>query len=100
MLMIVFFVLAFFISSSSGLALVSMPIMGALANVFGVPTEEIVNAYLFGFGLMQFITPSGLILPSLAMVNVPYNIWLKFIVKLLVPLAVLGALILIVGYLV
>ena len=100
MLMIVFFVLAFFISSSSGLALVSMPIMGALANVVGVPTEEIVNAYLFGFGLMQFITPSGLILPSLAMVNVPYNIWLKFIVKLLVPLAVLGALILIVGYLV
>ncbi len=100
MLMVVFFVLAFFISSSSGLALVSMPIMGALANVVGVPTEEIVNAYLFGFGLMQFMTPSGLILPSLAMVNVPYNIWLKFIVKLLVPLAVLGAVILIVGYLV
>lgn len=100
MLMIVFFVLAFFISSSSGLALVSMPIMGALANVVGVPTEEIVNAYLFGFGLMQFITPSGLILPSLAMVNVPYNVWLKFIVKLLVPLAILGAGILIVGYLV
>ncbi|MBO3697600.1 YfcC family protein [Roseivirga sp. E12] len=98
-LMIVFFVLAFFISSSSGLALVSMPIMGALGVVVGVPTEEIVNAYLFGFGLMQFITPSGLILPSLAMVNVPYNIWLKFVFKLLIPLAVLGAVILIVGYL-
>ncbi|OEK04890.1 YfcC family protein [Roseivirga misakiensis] len=99
-LMVVFFVLAFFISSSSGLALVSMPIMGALGNVVGVPTEEIVNAYLFGFGLMQFVTPSGLILPSLAMVNVPYNVWLKFIAKLLVPLAILGALILITGYLV
>ncbi|MFY0592257.1 YfcC family protein [Roseivirga sp.] len=99
-LMIVFFVLAFFISSSSGLALVSMPIMGALGNVVGVPTEEIVNAYLFGFGLMQFITPSGLILPSLAMVNVPYNVWLKFVSKLLIPLAVLGALILIAGYLI
>ncbi len=99
-LMIVFFVLAFFISSSSGLALVSMPIMGALGVVVGVPTEEIVNAYLFGFGLMQFITPSGLILPSLAMVNVPYNIWLKFVVKPIIPLAILGALILIVGYLV
>lgn len=99
-LMMVFFVLAFFISSSSGLALVSMPIMGALGVVVGVPTEEIVNAYLFGFGLMQFITPSGLILPSLAMVNVPYNIWLKFVVKPVIPLAFLGALILIVGYLV
>lgn len=99
-LMIVFFVLAFFISSSSGLALVSMPIMSALGNVVGVPTEEIVNAYLFGFGLMQFITPSGLILPSLAMVNVPYNIWLKFVLKLLIPLAALGAVILIIGYLI
>ncbi len=100
MLMIVFFVLAFFISSSSGLALVSMPIMGALANIVGVPTEEIVNAYLFGFGLMQFITPAGMILPSLAMVNVPYNVWLKFVVRLLIPLAILGAAILVVGYLV
>lgn len=99
-LMVVFFVLAFFISSSSGLALVSMPIMGALGNVVGVPTEEIVNAYLFGFGLMQFVTPAGLILPSLAMVNVPYNVWLKFVFKLLIPLAILGAVILIVGYLV
>lgn len=99
-LMVVFFVLAFFISSSSGLALVSMPIMGALGNVVGVPTEEIVNAYLFGFGLMQFVTPSGLILPSLAMVNVPYNVWLKFVFKLLIPLAILGAVILVVGYLV
>lgn len=98
-LMIVFFVLAFFISSSSGLALVSMPIMGALGNVVGVPTEEIVNAYLFGFGMMQLITPSGLVLPSLAMVNVPYNVWLKFNMKLILIIAPIGAVVLILGYL-
>ncbi|WPZ10021.1 YfcC family protein [Roseivirga spongicola] len=98
-LMIVFFVLAFFISSSSGLALVSMPIMGALGNVVGVPSEEIVNAYLFGFGMMQLFTPSGLVLPSLAMVNVPYNVWVKFNLKLLYMLAPLGAIVLILGYL-
>ena len=99
-MLLVFFVLAFFISSSSGLALVSMPIMSALANVVGVPTEEIVNAYLFGFGLMQFITPAGIILPSLSMVNVPYNTWLKFIWPLLVILGLIGMGILVVGYLV
>ena len=93
-LMVVFFVLAFFISSSSGLAVVSMPIMGALANVVGVPSEEIINAYLFGFGLMQFITPAGIILPSLSMVNVPYNTWLKFIWPLLLLLGGMGVLIL------
>ena len=96
-LMIVFFVLAFFTSSSSGLAVVSMPIMGALANVVGVPTEEIVNAYLFGFGLMQFITPAGIILPSLSMVNVPFNTWLKFIWPLMLMLGGVGVIVLIAG---
>lgn len=96
-LMIVFFVLAFFISSSSGLALVSMPIMGALGNVVGVPAEEIVNAYLFGFGLMMFVTPGGIILPSLSMTNVPYNVWLKFIWPLMAILGAIGMAILVVG---
>lgn len=99
MLMLVFFLLAFFISSTSGLALVSMPIMGALGNIVGVPNEEIVNAYIFGASLMQIVTPSGLILPSLAMVNVPYNLWLKFNFKLIGMLALVAALILIAGYL-
>lgn len=99
-LMVVFFILAFFISSSSGLALVSMPIMGALGNVVGVPSEEIVNAYLFGFGLMQFVTPAGIILPSLTMTNVPYNVWLKFIWPLMAILAGVGMAILIVGFIV
>ena len=96
-LMVVFFVLAFFISSSSGLAVVSMPIMGALANVVGVPTKEIVNAYLFGFGLMQFITPAGIILPSLSMVNVPFNTWLKFIWPLMLILGGMGVIVLVTG---
>ncbi len=99
-LMLVFFVLTLFISSSSGLALVSMPIMGALANIVGVPSEEIVNAYLFGFGLMTFITPAGLILPSLSMVNVSYGTWLKFVWPLMARLAVVGIIILCIGYLV
>ena len=90
MLMLVFFVLTLFISSSSGMAVVTMPIMSSLAPVVGVPPEEIVNAYLFGLGLMIFITPTGLILPSLAMVNVNYNTWLKFIWPLLVILGVLS----------
>jgi uncharacterized ion transporter superfamily protein YfcC len=98
-LMAVFFVLTLFISSSSGMALVTMPIMGALANVVGVPSEEIVNAYLFGFGLMTFITPSGLILPSLSMVNVSYSTWLKFVWPLLVILGIVGIIILSIGYL-
>ncbi|PCH73274.1 MAG: hypothetical protein COB98_10920 [Flavobacteriaceae bacterium] len=96
-LMGVFFVLTLFISSSSGMAVVTMPIMSSLAPVVGVPPEEIVNSYLFGMGLMSFITPTGLILPSLAMVNVNYNVWLKFIGPLIVMLAVLAVAVLWIG---
>uniref|UniRef100_UPI00404842B9 YfcC family protein n=2 Tax=Roseivirga sp. TaxID=1964215 RepID=UPI00404842B9 len=99
-MMLVFFVLAFFIPSTSGLALLSMPIMGALANIVGVPSEEIVNAYLFGFGLMNLIAPTGVLLPSLTMVNVPYNVWLKFVGPLVLMLGAVGIAILIMGYLV
>ncbi|MCI0433141.1 MAG: YfcC family protein [Gemmatimonadetes bacterium] len=96
-LMVVFFVLAFFISSSSGMAVLTMPIMGALGTVVGVPGEQIVNAYLYGFGLMAFITPTGLILPSLAMVNVSYAVWLRFMIPLLGLLALLSAVMLVAG---
>lgn len=96
-LFVVFFILGFFISSSSGMAVVTMPIMSSLAQIIGVPTEEIVNAYQFGFGLMLFLTPAGLVLPSLAMVNVNYNTWLKFIWPLLLILTALSFIILWLG---
>jgi uncharacterized ion transporter superfamily protein YfcC len=93
-LLVVFFVLTFFISSTSGLAVVSMPIMSSLSQIIGVPVEEIVNAYLFGAGLMFFISPTGLALPSLGMVNVDYDSWLKFIWPLVAILATVAVLIL------
>ena len=86
-LLLVYFVLGFFISSTSGLAVVSMPIMSSLSQMIGVPVEEIINAYQFGMGLMLFVSPTALILPSLAMVNVNYNTWLKFIWPLMLILA-------------
>jgi uncharacterized ion transporter superfamily protein YfcC len=75
--------LSFFIPSSSGLAVLSMPIMAPLADVVEVPRELVVNAYQYGMGLMAFITPTGLILASLTMVNVTYDKWLRFVMPLL-----------------
>jgi uncharacterized ion transporter superfamily protein YfcC len=49
---------------------------------------------------MSPITPTGLILPSLAMVDVSYAAWLRFVAPLLAILAVLSALALTVGVLV
>lgn len=93
--MFAFFTL--FISSSSGMAVLTMPIMGALAVMVNVPGREIVNAYLFGMGIMGFITPTGLILPSLALVNVSFKAWWKFIWPLLLTLTVVCMACLLIG---
>ncbi|AWM12707.1 hypothetical protein DI487_01690 [Flavobacterium sediminis] len=74
--------LSFFIPSSSGMAVLTMPIMAPLADSFGLGREVIVNAYQYGMGLFAFINPTGLILASLAMINVGYNKWLKFVMPL------------------
>lgn len=87
----VFLVLGFFIPSSSGLAVLSMPIMAPLADTVGISREVIVSAYQYGQGLMAFITPTGLILVTLAMVDVTYDKWLKFIMPLMGIIAVFAA---------
>lgn len=79
----IFMVLGFFIPSSSGLAVLSMPIMAPLADTVGLPRDVIVSAYQYGQGLMAFITPTGLILVTLSMVDVTYDRWLKFILPLM-----------------
>ena len=86
-----------FISSSSGMAVLTMPIMGALAVLVNVPGREIVNAYLFGMGIMNFITPTGLILPSLALVNISFKAWWQFIYPLIIMLIIICAVCLSVG---
>ena len=90
LMMLVFVILGFFVNSSSGLALMSIPIMAPLADVVGIPREVVVSAYIYGLGIITFITPTGMILPSLELVDVTYDKWLKFIFPLLGILTVLG----------
>jgi len=80
--------LSFFIPSSSGMAVLTMPIMSPLADTVGFGREIIVNCYQYGMGLFAFINPTGLILASLAIVKVGYNKWLKFVLPLLLILTI------------
>ncbi len=96
-LLLLYMLFTLFIASSSGMAVLTMPIMGALAVLVNVPGREIVNAYLFGMGIMGFITPTGLILPSLALVNISFKAWWRFIYPLLIILCILCAVCLSVG---
>ena len=98
-MLVLYMVFNLFISSSSGMAVLTMPIFGSLAVIVGVPGKEIVNAYLFGMGIMSFLTPTGLILPSLALTNVSFKAWWKFIYPLLGIVTLICALFLIAGVL-
>lgn len=91
MLLGLYMMFTLFISSSSGMAVLTMPVIGALAIMVNVPGREIVNTYLFGMGIMGFVTPTGLILPSLALVNVSFNAWWRFIYPLLILLFIISA---------
>ena len=80
--------LSFFIPSSSGMAVLTMPIMSPLADSVGIGREAVVNAYNYGMGLFAFINPTGLILASLAIVKVGYDKWLNFVIPLVLILLV------------
>lgn len=89
-MMFVYSGLSFFIPSSSGMAVLTMPILSPLADGVNVGRESVVNAYLFGIGLFNFINPTGLILASLAIVKVGYDKWLKFVLPLVLILALVS----------
>ena len=94
-MLLVYVILGFFINSSSGLAVLSVPIMAPLGDSVGVSRASIIAAYNYGQGLISYVTPTGLILASLAMVDVPFSRWIKFINPLLVATIALNALLLV-----
>lgn len=96
-LLLLYMIFTLVINSSSGMAVLTMPVFGSLAVIVGVPGREIVNAYLFGMGIMGLITPVGLVLPSLGIVNVSIKTWWKFIWPLIAILFIICAVFLVVG---
>ncbi|SMO83524.1 YfcC family protein [Solitalea koreensis] len=97
LLLLFYVVFSIFIQSSSGMAVLTMPIIGALSILVNLPGREIVNSYMYGMGLMSFLAPTGLILPSLAMVNISLKTWIKFITPLLIVLTIICMLVLVIG---
>ena len=96
--LLIFSVLGFFIPSSSGLAVLSMPIMAPLCRVQLVYQEKLfINAYNWGQGWMSFITPTGLILVTLEMAGTTFDKWLKYILPLMGIIGVFSAVMLVIN---
>ena len=73
----IFIILGLFIQSSSGLAVLSMPVFAPLADEVDINRSVIINAYMFGQNYIQIIAPSGLILIVLQLVGLKFNHWIK-----------------------
>lgn len=89
-MLIVYGGLSFFMPSSSGMAVLTMPIMAPLGDAVGVGREIVVNAYMYGMGLFFLVSPTGLILAALAVVKIGFEKWLRFVLPLLLILTVVA----------
>lgn len=83
-------VLSFLVPSSSGLAVLTMPIMAPLADFANVNRELVVTAYQSASGIVNLVTPtSAVVMGGLAIARVPYIRYLRWVMPLLVILTVL-----------
>lgn len=85
----------FFIPSGSGQAAITMPIMTPLADLLGIGRQTAVLAYQLGDGLFNLIVPtSGVTMGILAIGDIPYDRWIKWIWKLMLAAIVLSFIVL------
>ncbi|MCX6267373.1 MAG: AbgT family transporter [Bacteroidetes bacterium] len=89
-------VMNFFVPSGSGQAALTMPLMAPLADLIGVTRQTAVLAFQLGDGLFTNIFPtSGVTMGVLAIGNIPYDKWLRFMLPLSIIFLILGCLLLI-----
>lgn len=73
----------FVIPSSSGQAVVVMPIMSALSDIIGVTRQVAVLAFQSGDGFWNMITPThAVVMATLGLAGLSFNDWFKFALPL------------------
>ena len=79
----IMFVIQMFISSGSGQAALTMPILAPLGDLVGISRQLSVLIYQLGDGFSNAMFPtSGVLIACLGMAGVPYGKWLKWILPL------------------
>ena len=86
------------ITSGSGQAAATMPIMLPVADIIGMTKQTAVLAFNFGDGLSNYILPtSSALMGFIAMVGISYSNWIKFMWRLFLIWTVVGAVLVIVA---
>ncbi len=81
-----------FITSGTGMAVTTMPIMVPLSDLLGVTRQTTVFAFQLGDGISNMILPtSSALMGSLAVSGIPYQKWVKFFWPLMCIWIAIGA---------
>ena len=92
---LVYLLLSFLIPSSSGLATVSMPIMGPLTQSLGLAPEVMVCVLSGACALINGITPtSGVLMGGISIARIEFSTWVKYIWKVLLAMLLVHVVIL------
>ncbi len=96
-------IINFFVTSGSGQAAVTMPIMVPVADLCGISRQTAVLAFNFGDGFCNFILPhAAATMGFVGAGNIPFSRWLRFVIRLFAIWVVIGCLLLmlatVIGY--
>jgi uncharacterized ion transporter superfamily protein YfcC len=81
------------VPSTSGQAVLTLPLLVPLSDLIGLSRQVTVLAYQYGAGLCELVTPTnGALMAMLAASGVRYEEWLRFVVPVVGVLAALAAL--------
>ncbi|HXI21421.1 MAG TPA: Na+/H+ antiporter NhaC family protein, partial [Gemmatimonadales bacterium] len=79
------------VPSTSGQAVLTMPVLVPLSDLLGLSRQVTVLAYQYGAGLCELVTPTnGALMAMLAATGVRYDGWMRFLLPPLLLLAGLG----------
>ena len=85
-----------FIPSGSGQAYVTIPLLTPVGDLVGVYRQVVVLAYQFGDGFSNMIIPTNAVLMGIiGMAGVPYHLWFRFCIPLLLKLMTAAAIVLV-----
>lgn len=82
-MMVAHALLHFPVPSTSGHAVLTMPILAPLADLLGMSRQVAILAYQYGAGIVDVVNPTnGALLAMVAALGVPFDRWLRFALPL------------------
>lgn len=90
--------LHFPVSSYSGQAILTMPILAPLSDLIGISRQVCVLAYQYGAVMTDLIYPTqGALMAIIAIAGISFDKWFKFIFKFVLSILVVGAIAIVVA---